>query len=126
MLDRILCCLYLNVSICSRVTYKTKLFVTTVNNSFQLFPIYCHKELHLICCIGLELNIATRSTKILRGIGGGGTHTWPSVWKYERLTLPNALKIHFLRFSVLIFFHLISNGLNRININSLTLIVALL
>ena len=35
------------------VIFKTKLSVTTVNNSFF------HKELHLRCCIGLELNIVT-------------------------------------------------------------------
>ena len=38
-------------------TFKMELSVTTVSNSFQLFPIFCLKELHLRCCIGLELNI---------------------------------------------------------------------
>ena len=38
----------------SLVTFKTKLFVTSVNNSFQLFLIFCHRELYLRCCIGLE------------------------------------------------------------------------
>ena len=46
--------------------FKDKLSVTTVNNSFQLFPFFGHIELHLRCCIGLELNIAT-SRKILKG-----------------------------------------------------------
>ena len=43
----------------SPVTFKTKLYVTTVNNSFQPLPIFRHKELHLRCCIGLELSIVT-------------------------------------------------------------------
>ena len=34
-----------------------------------LLPNFCHKELHLRCWIGLELNIVT-STKILKGIWG--------------------------------------------------------
>ena len=35
----------------------TKFYVTTIDNSFQPLPNICHKELHLRCCIGLELNI---------------------------------------------------------------------
>ena len=46
--------------------FKDKLSVATVNNGFQLFPFFGHIELHLRCCIGLELNIAT-SRKILKG-----------------------------------------------------------
>ena len=42
----------------NHVTFKTKLYVTTVNNSFQPLPNFCHKELHLRCCIGFGLNIA--------------------------------------------------------------------
>ena len=53
----------------SPVTFKTKLSVTTVNYSFQPFTIFRQKELHLRCCIGLELNIVTWPTKILKGIG---------------------------------------------------------
>ena len=53
----------------SPVTFKMKLSVTTVNYSFQLFPIFCHKKLHLRCCIGLELSIVISSTKILKGTG---------------------------------------------------------
>ena len=66
---------YLNLSMCFRVgstspvTFKMKLSVTTVNYSFQLFPIFCHKKLHLRCCIGLELSIVISSTKILKGTG---------------------------------------------------------
>ena len=39
----------------SPVTCKMKLYVTTVNNSFQPLPIFCHKELHLRGCIKLYL-----------------------------------------------------------------------
>ena len=58
----IYCLSNINLSMCFRVrsrrlvTFKMSLYVTTVNNSFKLLPISCHKELHLRCCIGLELN----------------------------------------------------------------------
>ena len=62
--DGILYCLNLILSIHFRVrsrspvTFKIKPCVTTVNNSFQPLPIFCHKELHFRCNIGLELNIS--------------------------------------------------------------------
>ena len=37
------------------VTFKIKLYVKTVKNSFQLLPIFCYKELHLRGRIGLDL-----------------------------------------------------------------------
>ena len=43
-------------------------YVTTANNSFQPLSIFSLKELHLTCCIGLELNIVTWSTKIIKVI----------------------------------------------------------
>ena len=61
MADEILYCLDLNLSMDFRVrsrspvTCKMKLYVTTVNNSFQPLPIFCHKELHLIGHIRLDL-----------------------------------------------------------------------
>ena len=63
MPDGILYCLNLNVSMGfkvgfrSRITFKTKFYVTTVNNSFQQLPIFCHKKLHLRCCTKFEWNI---------------------------------------------------------------------
>ena len=33
------------------VTFNTKLYITTVNNSFLPLTIFCHKELHLRCCM---------------------------------------------------------------------------
>ena len=57
MEDRILYCLNLNLSMPFRGGSRspvTCLFVTTVNNNFQPLPIFCHKELHLRCCIGLD------------------------------------------------------------------------
>ena len=75
MLDGILCCLNLSSSMCFRirprspVTFKMKLFVTTVNNCFQLFHIFCNKEFHLRCCIGpWTLDIAAWPTKIPKSI----------------------------------------------------------
>ena len=61
MADEILYCLDLNLSMDFRVrsrspvTCKMKLYVTTVNNSFQPLPIFCHKELHLRGHIRLDL-----------------------------------------------------------------------
>ena len=57
MADRILYCLNLNLSMPFRGGSRspvTCLFVTTVNNNFQPLPIFCHKELHLRCCTGLD------------------------------------------------------------------------
>ena len=98
-------------------------YVTTVNNSFQPLPIFCHKELHLRCCIGLELNIVTRSTKILKSVGDlfPFRHPWSTatLGKFEKLTLLDALKLHFQTFFALSFLHLTSMDLNGVNINAL-------
>ena len=59
----------------SPVTFKAELYVTTVN-SLQPLPVFCHKGLHLRCHIGLELNIATWSTKTLKAIRGHPLHDW--------------------------------------------------
>ena len=69
MVDGIFYCLNLNLSMHFRVgsrslvTFKTELFITSVNCSFQSFPIFCHKQLHLRCCIELESNIVTWFSK---------------------------------------------------------------
>ena len=111
--DGILYCFNLNlyfpfrVGCRSPVTFKTELYVTTFKNSFQLLPISFHKVLHLSCCIGLKLNIVTRFTKFLKGIRG---HPAPPM----------------IECNALIFLHLISNGLNGVNINSLMQIMAVL
>ena len=47
----------------SPVTFKTKFYVTIVTNMFQPLTIFRHKELHLRCCIELELNIVTWLTR---------------------------------------------------------------
>ena len=71
MKDGILYCLILDLSMHFRagsrspVTFKMKLYVTTVNNSFQQLPIFNHNKLHNRCCIGLGLNIVTRTSKII-------------------------------------------------------------
>ena len=79
MPDGILYCLKnLNLSMSYRdgsrspVTFKTKLSVRTVNNSFQLFFIFCHKELHLRRCIGLEWNIVIGPMEIQGALGCRG------------------------------------------------------
>ena len=107
MADGILYCLNLNLSVHFRVgsrgpvTFKTKLYVTTVNNSLQLLPVFCQKEIHLRCCIGLELNIVTKSIKILKGFRGHFSRSSATLGKYEKHTLQDALKIHFQRFFAL-------------------------
>ena len=47
----------------SLVMFKVKLYVKSVNSSFQSLPIICHKELLLRCCIELDPNILTWWTK---------------------------------------------------------------
>ena len=87
--------MHLRIGSRSYITFKTKFYVATVNNSFQPLPNFCHKELLPRCFIGLKLNIVTSSTKILT-VMRGTTHM---IWrKYQKLTLLNALKIPFQRF----------------------------
>ena len=57
---------------------------------------------------------------------GAPSSSSATMGKYEKLNLLDTLKIHFLGFSVLSFLYLISNGLNRVNIDSLRWILALL
>ena len=93
-----------------KVGFKMKLFVTTVNNSYQLFPIFYHKELHLRCCIGLELNIVT-SAKILKRYQAAPHPSPPTPPPPTPLLTPHdwmqlirpldALKIHLQRFFTL-------------------------
>ena len=111
--------LHFRVGSRSPVTFKTKLYVTTVNNSFLPLFIFCYKEHHVRCCIGLTLNIVTWSTNRYQG--------HPSSWssatlgKYEKLTFLDAFKIHFQKFFELnLVLHLTSNRLNIVSINSLT------
>ena len=107
MVDWTLYCFSLNLSMHFRVgfrspvTSKTKLYVTTVNNSFQPLPVFCWKEHHLRYCIGFELNIVTQSTKILKGIRGHCPRSSATLGKYEKHTHQDALKLHYQRFFAL-------------------------
>ena len=56
--------MYFRVGFRSPVTFKMKLYVTKVSNTFWPLPIFCHKELHLRGRIELDLNIVTWSTNI--------------------------------------------------------------
>ena len=102
-------CLNLNLSMHFRVrsrspvTFKAKLYVTTVNNNFQPLPISRHKGLHLRCCIGLKLSIVTWSTKIIKGIGVHLAHpiTKCNLGKIWKSTLQDALKLYLQRFFAL-------------------------
>ena len=74
MADGVLYCLNLNSLIHSRVrsrsplTFNTKLYVTTVNNTFQPLTFFYHEEFHLRCCIGLEYcNMIQKNSKRHRG-----------------------------------------------------------
>ena len=109
MADGILYCfnpdlsIYFKVQSRSPVTFKMKVYVLTVNNSFQ--PLAPSFMLH-----GGELNNVTWSTKILKGIK---CHLPPllllsaPLGKYEKLTLQDALKIDFRRFFTLSILHLL-------------------
>ena len=50
---------------------KSRTMIITVWDLFLFYfcNYFCLKKLHLRCCIGLELNILTWSTKVLKGIG---------------------------------------------------------
>ena len=122
MPDGIFYCLNLNwathfrVEYRNSVTFKTKLYIKTVNNSFQPLAIFGHKDLHLWYCTGLELNTAT-FTKILKGIGGGIPMTEYNLGKIWKTDPPRRPKKCISRG----FLHeVLSNGLNRVNTNSLT------
>ena len=103
----------------SPVTFKAKLSLTAVNRSFQLFPIFCRKELH-ICCIGLELNISIWTTKIQGVSGYWGLAlmiecSYGKIWKTH---YPSCPKNTFPEVFHIKFFHM-SNKLNDVIINSL-------
>ena len=51
---------------------KSRTMIITICDSFLFcfYNYFCLTKLHLRCCIGLELNILTWSTKVLKGIGG--------------------------------------------------------
>ena len=125
-MNGILYCLNLNLSMHFRirsgrpVTFKTKLSVTTVNNCSQLLTFFCLKELHLRCCIRLELNIVIWFKKNLKGIKEHPPMIECSVgklWKahspwFPKNTFPEVFHISCFAFNI--------NGLNGVNINSLT------
>ena len=114
MADGILYCLNLNLSMYFRVgsrspvTFKTNLYVTTVNNSFRLLAssLMLHRR---------ELNNMTWSTKILKSID----FTLGKIWKTHphrcpKNTFSEVFRIKYYAFTV------ISNGLYGVSINSLT------
>ena len=111
--DGILYCLSQNLSTCFRVqsrdpvAFKTKVSGTTVNNSFLSLPIFSHKELHL--------NVAAKYENFNGYCGTPIT----ALGKYQKPTLLDALKIHFQRVFALSFLHLMSNGLNGVDISLL-------
>ena len=86
------------------VTFKTKLYVLTVNNSFQSLHIFCHKEFYLRCYMMLELNIVTLSTKILEGIGWHWTKSSTNLGKIWKTHSPRCPKKHFQRFFGITFY----------------------
>ena len=90
--------------------------MSTAQQQLPTNIIFYHKELHLRYCIGLELNlyIIHKNSKKYWGYP-----SWSSavLGKYEKLTLLNALQIHFQRVFIEAFLHLISN---EVHCNSLT------
>ena len=95
-----LCMCFIRVGSRGPITFKMMLSVTIVNSSFQL-PIFCHKDLHLRCCIGLVLNIVIWSMNLLKDMRGHLPWSSATSGKYEKLTLLDTLKIHFQRFFAL-------------------------
>ena len=98
---------------------KIRTMIITVWDLFLFYfcNYFCLKKLHLRCCIGLELNILTWSTKVLKCIAGN-PYDLEKIWKIHP---PRCPKNTFPKvFHPLSFLHLISNGLNRVNIKSPT------
>ena len=48
---------------------------------------FWHKELYLRCCIELELNVVTKSAKILKCIGEAPHQDQAQSWKSTKITL---------------------------------------
>ena len=103
---QILYCLNLNLSMDLRVgsrspvTFKMMLYVITVNNSFQPLPIFCHKELRLRCCMHRTwIEFCNMIHKDCERYWWSSPSLSATLAKYEKLTLLDALKIDFRRFS---------------------------
>ena len=98
---------------------KSRTMIITVWDLFLLYfcNFFCLKNFHLKYFIGLELNILTWSTKVLKGIGCK-PYDLEKIWKIHPPRRPKNTILDV--FNPLSFLHLISNGLNRVNINSLT------
>ena len=72
---------------------KSRPMIITVCNLFLFYicNYFCLTELHSRCCIGIELNILTWSTKALKGIGGN-PYDLAKIWEIHP---PRSPKIHF-------------------------------
>ena len=105
MPDGILYCLNLNLSIRFRVGYRgpATLNAKHCNNSQQQFSattnFFCHRELHLRGCVGLEVNIVTWYAKILKGIGGTLPMIELNLGKIWKTHSPNVFRIKFFAFN---------------------------
>ena len=79
-----------------------ELYVTTVNNSFQSLPIFCHKEIHLAGYIGHDLNILKWSTRILKDIGGDQVHPSENthIPRCPKNLFPEVLRSRFFTFNI--------------------------
>ena len=113
MRDGILYCLSQNLSMCFRVqsrdpvTFKTKVSGTTVNNSFLPLPIFSHKELHLNVAAKYENFNGYWGTPIIECSTG----------KISKTDSPRCPKNTFSEVFALSFLHLMSNGLNGVDIS---------
>ena len=81
----------------SPVTFRTKLYVTTVNSSFQPLPVLVTKSSLLDAAKAYTeyYNMIHKNSKRYQGA------LTMTLKKYERLTFLDALKIHFQKFFAL-------------------------
>ena len=98
MMDGILYFLNLNLFLGFRVgsrspIFKSKLYVTTVNNNFLLLPIICHKEFHPRCFIRLKWNIVFMIIENSKRCPGTPTWSSATLGKHQKLILLDALKV---------------------------------
>ena len=131
MADGILCCLNLNLSMHFRigskgpVTFKTRLYGTTVKTVSSRYLFFVRKNSILYVAEGLNwiLYYNRKSSKSYQGTLLTIQCNLEKIWKTHPPRCPKNTFPEILRIKC---FHLISNGLNGVNINLLTLIVAVL
>ena len=129
---------YRNINLCMRfqvrskssATFTTKLSVTTVNYRSQLLLFFITKSSILDRAWTKYCNIIHEHSKRCWGATFMIESSFRKIWKAHSPRCPKihfhrVFAMHFHRFSQMFFWIYLSNGLNGVNFNSLTQIMAL-